>query len=342
MRVTARIATGVAGGVGVLLVAALNACQHGPPAAAPRPWKVAVVQLDDDADTRAIRQAVDAALRESNLQLERDYVVTAYDAHGDVARLPELVQSARRDGSHMLLAIGTAALQTARAAGGHTPIVFTGVADPAQAGVGQPRWWRRWLPFLFSDDDAPVTGAYAQNNFVELLEDSTGMVNGRLGAVVVSSDGDALAYREALRNAALGSARTVDFETVATAADVGEAAKRLCARGAVGLVALGDRVSNAAFGALREAAEACGIPLFGTLHAHAEAGASIVLARDPIGAAREAGRMVARLAHGEQATDMPFAAIPATVLILNPSAAEKVDVGIPFSLVQRADEVLGD
>jgi putative tryptophan/tyrosine transport system substrate-binding protein len=342
MRARRRSAPSRASIAAVLLLVALSACQRGTDAPPPRPWRVAVVQLDDDADTRALLDGVEAALGESSLQLERDYVLTAYNAHGDPKRLPALINGALRDGAHSLLAIGTAALEAAHAAGARTPIVFTDVADPVQAGVRPPSVWRRWLPFLFSAEGVPVTGAYAQDTFGELLEDSRGVVNGRLGAVVVRSDRDALAYRDALRDAAGERSQAVEFDSVASAAEVGDAAKRLCVHGVVGLIALGDRASNGAFDALQQAALACGIPVFGTLHAHADAGAAIVLARDPIGAAHEAGRMVARLARGEPAADIPIAAIPGTALILNPVAAEKADVGIPFSLVQRADEVLGD
>lgn len=325
-----------------MLLAGLGACSR--PAAPPpaKPWKVIVLTLDDGVETQAIVDSLTDELRKSSLQPERDYVITVQSAHGSASALPELAAAAVRDGAHTLVAIGTPALQAAHAASHSTPVVFTDVADPALAGVKPPSLWSRWLPFLFAPDGPPVTGAYAADDFAPLLEASGAMLDGRLGAVVVGADRDALGYRDALRRAAGWASRPVEFETAAGTADVGPAAARLCAHGAVGLIALGDHVSNAAFDAVMHAARACVIPVFGTLRAHADAGATLTLARDPTAAAREAGRMVGRLARGEQPADIPVAALAQTTLIVNAAAAEQADVGIPFALIQSADEVLGD
>jgi ABC-type uncharacterized transport system substrate-binding protein len=68
----------------------------------------------------------------------------------------------------------------------------------------------------------------------------------------------------------------------------------------------------------------------------------LTLARDPAEAAREAGRMVAKLARGAALRDVPIVEMTQTTLILNVAAAERADIGLPLSLVQRADEVLED
>jgi len=325
-----------------LLVTGLSACPRAAEGPPPRPWKVTLLKLDDGAETQAVVDSFVDELRKSSAQPDMDYTVTVQSAHGSAVDLPGLAAAAVRDGAHTLVAIGTPALQAARAAAQTTPVVFTDVANPALAGVEPRGIWRRWLPFLFAPERPPVTGAYAAEDFTPLLDASSGMVNGRLGAVVVGADRDALGYRDALRQAADWSSRSVDFEMAGGAADVGPAAARLCGRGAVALVALGDRASTAAFEALMQGARACGIPVFGTLRAHAEGGATVTFARDANGAAREAGRMVARLARGERPDDIAVAALARTSLIVNAGAAEEANVGIPFALIQKADQVLGD
>src|SRR5262249_62295256 len=115
-----------------------------------------------------------------------------------------------------------------------TPVVFTDVGDPALAGVTPPSIWRRWLPFLFPPDGPPVTGAYAAGDFAPLLEASGAMLHGRLGAVVVGADRDALGYRDGLRQAAGWASRRGDFETGGPAADVRPPAARLRRQCAIG------------------------------------------------------------------------------------------------------------
>src|SRR5215468_3325614 len=187
---------------GAMLLAGLGACSR-PPAAPPaKPWKVTVLQLDDGPETQAIVEGLTDELRKSSLQPERDYLIAVQSAHGIAGALPELAEAAVRDGAHTLVAIGTPALQAARAASKTTPVVFTDVGDPALAGVTPPSIWSRWLPFLFPPDGPPLTGAYAAGDFAPLLEASGAMLHGRLGAVVVGADRDALGYRDGLRQAA--------------------------------------------------------------------------------------------------------------------------------------------
>lgn len=341
MRARARSGTGQATAVGVALLIGLATCRT-PDAPPPRPWRITVMHLDDDADAPAAVAGLGEGLRQSGLQRERDFVLDVQSAHGDTAALSKLAAAAGQNGAHTLVTIGTPALAAVLATKGTTPIVFTGVADPWLAGVRRPSLWRRWMSWLVSDEGPPVTGAYAPGSFGDLLDASVGMVKGRLGAVVPTGDPDARAYRDALSSAAIWRSRMIDFELASGPGDVGAAATRLCGQGAMGLVALGDPTTNAAFDALVQAARICGIPVFGTRHAHGAGGAVVTLARDPAEAAREAGRMVAKLARGTAVRDVPVVEMPQTTLILNVAAAERADVGLPLSLVQRADEVLED
>jgi putative ABC transport system substrate-binding protein len=300
-----------------------------------------VLQLDDGDAAREAVAALGEGLRQSGLEPDRDYALTIYSAHGNPALLPALATQAAQEGAHTLVAVGTPALRTALAAAGSTPIVFTAVADPWAVGVRRASWWRRWLPFLLADAGPPVTGAYAAPGFGDLLGMSEGVVtDGHYGAVVAGGDDDALAYQAGLRTTANWQSRQVDFELARDPADLGAAAARLCGQGVKGLIALGDPTSTAGFDRLAEAARVCRIPILGTLRVHAVSGAVLTAARQPAEAARAAGRMVGRLAAGSAPADIPVAEVAQPALIINAAAAEQLDLGIPLSLLERADEVL--
>ena len=324
-------------------VLAASGCARTPEAAPRnRPWRVALLQLDDGPATRQAADALGDGLRGSGLVADQDYVLTVLNAHGENAALAALVGEATRGGADTLVAIGTPAVRAALAAKERPPVVFTAVADPSRAGVPPMGFWRRWLPFLFSDDGSRVTGAYAEPGYDELLAASAGVISadGPIGAVVPAGDPDAAAYGDALVVAAERSQRRVELEGITTAADVGAAVARLCDKHIVVLVALGDPETSGAFDTLAQAARRCRVPVIGVSRDHAVGGAVFALARDTPGAARAAGAMVARLARGAQPGDIDVRAVPASGLIVNPEAAEQADIGLPLTLVKRADEVL--
>jgi len=341
MRARARRSRRTAALIGAALLAGLTGCQRGERGPPVRPWRVAVLQPDDGVDARQAVQGLAGGLRAAGLQPDRDYVLTVHQAHGRPAALSDLARAAAQGGANTLVAIGTPALQAALAAAPRTPIVFTDVADPALAGVRPHSLWQRWLPWLVGDDRAPVTGAYATGGFAALVSASAGVTNGTWGAVVASSDPDSVGYGDALRAGAQPLGRAVEFETVAEAVAVPAAAVRLCSRGVTALVALGDPVTDAAFNALVEAAHECRVPVLGTLGVHA-AGATVTVARDTKGAARQAGRLVGRIAAGEDPRQIDFVAVERRRLIVNAAAADSAGIGLPLTLVQSADEVIGD
>jgi ABC-type uncharacterized transport system substrate-binding protein len=340
MRAPAQRRRGTAAVIGVVL-ATLAACQHGERNPLARPWQVVVLKPDDGVDARQAVQGLVGGLRAAGLQPDRDYVLTVRDAQGQPAALSELARAAVQGGANTLVAIGTPALQAALAAAPRTPVVFTDVADPALAGVQPHSLWQRWLPWLVGDDRAPVTGAYASGGFAALVSASAGVTNGAWGAVVASSDPDSVGYGDALRAGAQPVGRVVEFESVAEPGEVAAAAARLCGRGVTALVALGDPVTDAAFNTLVEAAHACRVPVLGTLGAHAAA-ATVTVARDTKGVARQAGQLVGRIAAGEDPRQIDVVAVERRRLIVNAAAAESAGIGLPLTLVQSADEVIGD
>jgi ABC-type uncharacterized transport system substrate-binding protein len=341
MRARARRSRRTAALIGVALLAGLTACQRGERSQPVRPWRVAVLQPDDGVDARQAVEGLAAGLGAAGLQPDRDYLLTVHQAHGQPAALTDLARTAAQGGANTLVAIGTPALQAALAVAPQTPVVFTDVADPALAGVQPRSLWQRWLPWLVGDDRGPVTGAYASGGFTALIGANAQVTSGSWGAVVASSDPDSVGYGDALRAAAQPMGRAVEFELVGEAAEVPAAAARLCTKGVTALVALGDPVTDAAFNALVEAAHACRVPVLGTLGAHA-AGATVTVARDTKGAARRAGQLVGRIAAGEDARRIDLVAVERRRLIVNAAAADSAGIGLPLTLVQSADEVIGD
>lgn len=253
------------------------------------------------------------------------------------ATLPARAAQAVADGADLALTVSSAALAAALSVG--PAVVFTDVADPTRTGAREPSLLGRCLPQLFGPEGPRVTGAYAVTDFGALLAIAAPVMPAAgLGAVFVASDVDSVALRDQLR--AFAGERVVS-EPLDPAAPA-TAVQALCQRRVRALVLLGDRSTDAVLGDVVAAARACPMVILGTRRAHAEAGALLALARDERAAAVAAGRRAAGLMRGERPYLEPFERVTATRLILNAQAAERAGVGLPLSLVEQADEVVGD
>ncbi|HLA87785.1 MAG TPA: ABC transporter substrate binding protein, partial [Anaerolineales bacterium] len=69
--------------------------------------------------------------------------------------------------------------------------------------------------------------------------------------------------------------------------------------------------------------------------------AAVVLARDYFDGGRESGFIAARVMRGENPANIPFQPFTKTKLIVNLEAARATGLKIPFPLLQKAGEVIG-
>ncbi len=319
-----------------LLAAGTSGCQGDAPPPSPRPWRVTVFEPRDPAPPSDLAGAARAGAGAAGLA-EASWSVLS----GPAAGLAGQVGPTPSTGVEVVFAISSAALTAALASG--RPTVFTGVVDPAAAGARQVGWRTRWLPWLFPPSAAPVTGVTAATEFSTMLELAAPLLTrSRVGAVQASGDADSLALAAQLRGAAGRAGLEAVFETTNLPGDTAGAVARLCGARIGALVALGDRSTDAALGALADGARACSVPLLGTRRPHAVAGALVTLARDEHGAAREAGRRLVQMLRQPTRLPPPFSERPGARLLLNAAAAEQLDVGLPLGLVERADEMLGE
>jgi len=330
-RVAARLALTMC-----LVAGGASGCQRDAPPPSSGPWRVTVLEPVDPAPPFDLAGAVRAGAHTAGLADETWTVLSS-----PAAGLAGQIGSTPSSGVDVVVAISSAGLTAALASG--RPTVFTGVVDPAAAGARQAGRLARWLPWFFPPSAAPVTGVTAATDFATMLELATPLLTRtRVGAVQASGDADSVALAAQLRDAAGRAGIEAVFESASAPGDAAAAVARLCGARIGALVALGDRSTDAALGALADGARVCGVPLLGTRRPHAAAGALLTLARDERGAAREAGRRLAQMLREPTRLPPPFAEHAGALLLLNAAAAEQLDVGLPLGLVERADEMLGE
>lgn len=310
----------------------LTGCEPGAPRSGP--WRVVLLEPDDPPPSADLREGLLAGLAEGG-------VADAAQQGWQTIRAPaaELADRARQQltaGTDLALAVASAGLAAAEQVA--PAVAFTGVADPASAGVHDPPRLARWLPWVFGPQGPPTAGAFAVTDFAALLDVAAPLLPEQpIGAVFAPGDADSVAWRDQLR-----AFSRRPLVSVPLAGDAAAAAQQLCAQGAGTLVLLGDRTTDTAAAALVGAARGCPMVPLGTRRPHAEAGAVLTLARDERGAARAAGRRAAALLRGGRPHLEPFERLAAATLVLNARAADRLGLGLPLALIERADAVIGD
>ena len=305
-------------------------------------WRISVIALANEHWLQEAEAGLRAGLQQETLIAGRDYdidVLAAADAGG----LDALITRALDAGTDLFVTLSTAALQAAMRKAGDRPVVFADLGDPEAAGLSRPSVWRTWFGGCSADQRPNVTGAYAADGAESLMAvlrlclDSPG----RIGTFFVPGESDSVLYKNKLVEVAKKLGVEVDAVAVANPSELAAAAGTLVGK-VTAVVLLGDTVTDRAVADVVRVAQEAKRPVFSLVAAHARAGALVALARDVHGGARRAGGMAARIIGGRRASAIAFEMVGAPRLLVNADAAGTIEMGLPLSLLRRADEVIAE
>jgi ABC-type uncharacterized transport system substrate-binding protein len=321
-------------GLALLLAARFPAPPMESPAAPPR---IVLIRAADWMGSEWGEDAIRVGLLEHDLENGRDYDLTITSAQGDLATLPSLVDAAVDSRAAVIVALQDPTLMAAIQRARSTPIVFHLLSDPFAAGAGK------------SDTDhlPNVTGVYApgfgdveQTRRVELIRRVVPSARS-IGILFSPEDRLSVSFKDRMTKAAQQAGLQVTAVPVSSVADVGDAARALCAR-KVDAIELFGNVAHAGFASLIGVANECRIPVFSPSPFEVMRGAVLSFAADFQEGGVMAGRMIARVLKGESPAKIPFYQVKTTKLVVNPSGASSIGVTLPPVLVKEANEVVGD
>jgi ABC-type uncharacterized transport system substrate-binding protein len=296
-----------------------------------RVWKVHILKmvssLDSDDVERGMREGLASRLTE-----ERDYTVTARNAHGDMPTLSAIVDAALSDHADLILTLSTPTLQAAVQRVKTIPIVFSFSSNPLGAGAGKS--YEDHLPNVTG---VPTVGAY--EDVMRIIQELLPRAR-RLGSLVVPSEVNSVVSNQ--QAVEIAAKHGLEFATlpVNTSSDVADATLALLARGIDAICQVGSNLTVAGFASIVRPAQQARVPVFGFLSNDARNGAVAVAARDFYESGREAGVMAARVIQGESPAAIPFREVEGSRLIVNLAAAKTAGIVVPESLRARADKVL--
>jgi ABC-type uncharacterized transport system substrate-binding protein len=311
------------------------------PAAAPdktrgplaKTWRVNLIQLNQTLDVEESEKGVLDGMREAGLVEGRDFAKSIRNAHGDMATLSAMVDAAVSEGSDLIIAFSTPALQAALQRARQTRVVFTYVADAVAAGAGKSD----------TDHSPNITGVYLIGAYKEMMP-MVRQVAPRarlLGTVYVPAEVNMVTQLAVMERAVRDAGMELKSVAANSAAEVQEAALALLANHVDAICQLPGNLTAAAFPSIAQAARRARVPVFVYQSSQGRAGAVLAVARDYYESGRESGKVAARVMRGESPAAIPFTGFSGTKLLVNLAAAREAGLTIPAAILAKADEVIG-
>jgi ABC-type uncharacterized transport system substrate-binding protein len=318
----------------VALVAALGMMPR-PPAHA-RPL-VTLIRAADWMGSEWNEDAIVLGLREADMEKGRDYDLKVSSAQGDLATLPSLLDAAVDAKSQVIVALQDATLEVAVHRVKTIPIIFHLLSNPFAAGAGTSD----------SDHLPNVTGVYSpgfgdpeQTQRVALIRRVVPKAR-RIGVLFSPEEKLSVTFKDRLTAAAKQAGLEAVAVPVHGVNEVGEATTVLCGR-KVDAIELFGNAAHAGFPALIKTANGCRVPVFSPAPFEVMQGATAAFYPDFQEGGVEAGKMIARVLHGESPAKIPFYRIKTTKVAVNPGAAGAAGVTLPPDVVKSADTVVGE
>ena len=296
-------------------------------------WKIYFVQFNDVIDVQDAAHGVMDGLRESGLREGHDFTVKTLNAQGDMATVSALVDAAVTGGAEMIITFSTPTLQAALRRVRTVPVVYNYVSSGLKAGAGKS-----------NTDHAPnVTGVSllpAHDQALDILHTYFPNIH-RVGTLYCPAETNMVNAKIGLDESAKRRGYDVVYVPAETATDVPDAAAALMSRDIDAVLQLPGNLTASAFGSIAEAARRAKMPIFAFQKSQALGGAIVVVGRDYEESGRHAAHLAARIMRGEDPAKIPLEDFSHTRLIINPGAAQALNVTLPPALVRSAVEVVG-
>jgi putative tryptophan/tyrosine transport system substrate-binding protein len=294
---------------------------------------VAIIRAADWMGSEWGEDAIKLGLRESDMEAGQDYELKISSAQGDLATLPSLIDAAIDAKAAVLVTLQDATLEAALQRAKSVPIVFDLLSDPFAAGAGTGD--SNHLPNI-TGVYSPGFGDPEQTRRVNLIRRIVPKAR-RIGVFFSPEEKLSVNFKDRMTKAAEQAGMQVVAAPVGNIGEVGDATRSLCGK-KVDAIELFGNVAHAGFASIIKVAKECKVPVFSPAPFEVMQGAVASFFPDFQVGGVEAGKMIARVLHGESPGSIPFYQLKTTKLIVNPGAG----VTVPAEVVNQADSVVGE
>lgn len=292
---------------------------------------VAVTAIVEHPALDAARDGVKDALAAAGYKEGENLKFVYESAQGNPATAAQIARQFAGDAPDVIVPISTPSAQAVVSSIRDIPVVFTAVTDPLGAQ-------------LVKDMDKPggnVTGLSDMSPIVDhvaLIKEILPKVKS-IGYLYNSGEANSVSLLAVLKEEADKAGLTVVESAATKSAEVQGAARALVGRADVIYVPTDNTIVSALEGAVAVAEESK-LPLFTADTDSVSRGAIAALGFNYYDVGKQTGDVVVRILKGENPGDIPVKVAAGTDLVVNKSAAEKMGVTLPESVLSRATRVI--
>ena len=297
---------------------------------------IALIRAADWMGREWSEDAIKVGLRESDMELDRDYQLKISSAQGDLATLPSLIDAAIDAKAKVIVTLQDATLQAAVQRAKSVPVVFNLLSDPFAAGAGTTD--SNHLPNI-TGVYSPGFGDPEQVKRVELIRRVVPKAR-RIGVIFSPAEQLSVVFKDRMTKTAQQAGLRVIAVPASKVDEVGEATRSLCSQ-KVDAIELFGNVAHAGFAGLIKVAQECKVPVFSPAPFEVMQGAIASFYPDFQEGGVEAGKMIARVLRGESPASIPFYRLQTTKLMVNQGDAGKLGIPLSPELMKQADSVVG-
>ncbi|MFZ5946210.1 MAG: ABC transporter substrate-binding protein [Bacillota bacterium] len=296
--------------------------------------KIGIVQIVEHPSLDAARQGFLDVLAANGYKEGENLIVDYQNAQGDMPTLNTITQNLASGGNNLLLAIATPSAQAAANAtkNNKIPVLFTAVTDPVTAGLVKSME-KPETNLTGTTDMAPIA------NQIKMIKEINSAVK-NVGVIYNTSEVNSVVQVDLAKAAAKDAGINI-VEAVATnSSEVDQAAKSLIGK-VEAIYIPGDNTVVSGLEAVIKVAQDNKLLVVATEKDSVARGAVATIGLDYYKLGQQTGEMALKVLSGKaKPQDMPVESQKEKGITVNLKAAAALNVTIPQSLLDKAQEVI--
>jgi permease len=287
--------------------------------------KIGVIQLVDHTSLNIIYDAFSKELVELGYKDGENVIVNYKNAQGDMANLPTIVQSFEADKQDVVVAITTPVAQAAMSLTANTPVIFSAVTNPVEAGVVAD----------LNTIDKGMTGTTDAVNVDKIMDLAMTISKDAktVGYIYNPGEDNSVSNLAALKEYASAHGLTVEEASISGSVDLQSAASSLVDKVDIFFVANDNTVAES-MPVLVKVANDAKKPLYVGADSMVMDGGFATVGIDYTDLGKETARMVDQVLKGKKVEEMPVKVFKDDLYTyINTDTAKAIGVEIPESIL---------
>lgn len=293
-----------------------------------RKSKIALIRLNDrDSGKEPGLQGIEAGIKQAKMPFHEHQIIE-YDAAGDLAAVPGLIDKALADGADMLVTLLDSSTMAAVSKSPAKPIVFAMANDPFALGLGKS----------VTDHKPNVTGVFLPHRLTLTVEIARGSLPKATKLAILFDPQNPLSvvHKDSLLKCRWDNVLPVEL-AYAKDTDWAKLMDEAKSKGAEALI-LTNGLGKLSPRVIEEATRRK-LSVWGTLEKQAEEGAIFTREPEMRWTGFEVGRRIGRLVNGEDPAKIPLAEGDHYVSVVNTKAGKDIGVTILPSIMRDIKDV---